>query len=103
MYLGLGWVLVGLSGVMAMILITNSWSNKETNDRLGLIFLMAGSWVAGCILVGCYHVYWYLYCVNVMAAGKYLFHMLADHYRAPNSDPVEEEAKATPEIPDIYD
>ena len=103
MYLGLGWVLIAMAGFLMMFLCLNTWSKEKRGETLAIILVMAVSWIAGCILVGYYHVYWYLYCVNVVAAGKYLFHMVADHCRMPNSDPVEEEAKASPEIPDIYD
>lgn len=100
MYLHLGWLLIAAAGFTMVYLAFNTWSKEKRGERFAVTFAMAICWVVGCSLVGHYHMYWYLYCVNVLAAGKYLFHLFANEEKP---EPTAQVTKPTPKFPDIYD
>ena len=61
--------------IFLMVKIKNQEDAKmqaEMNKHPFLILLVAGSWVLGCVIVGHYHMYWYLYVTNAVAAGKFI-------------------------------
>ena len=74
MFLYLGWALIALAGILLIFLLIKSIDLKE-EEKIGrrhpwLTLISAASWVLGCVIVGHYHMYWYLYVVNAIAAGK---------------------------------
>lgn len=77
----IGWVLIGIAGVLVLVVI---FSHKSTDQKfewsgrnVGLTMAMFLCYVAGCLILTKYHVE-YLYVINTIAAGKFLVTMITE-------------------------